>query len=405
MAVFIYIATTQGPVRVQAITEEDAGIKSVVCLDGMPEPLAISDRYHDFVKKGSGMIHRIFGHGSYRVDVDKPIDHGSSWQLGLYSAHVLHQKELLCNRQPKEGDRVYFVTGAIKTNGEVTAVEKVTEKFQTAAAQIQQWHQQGCVVACILAASQEGLPDANELDVTSHLVDHVDEIEQCLELDEISTSFDVLDSSATKVDTQTEWPIGDARMTLRLLIVGVLIGSIIGGFIAWHKFGDKISQSKAGISAPLAASVAVAGELDLSLVVDLADTAGECQQTQQQKLPLIDGQFQSVSFERLCAITYRSGERKTQTLLAFSLDRLRIIQLTNDQAGWQIPLPLQQASDRNYVVIAVYDSNGATIADALKQQVSRWNFNDVAVSLMDVSVWLGKFNADADVYGHVLERI
>ncbi len=71
MQTFIYIATTQGPVRVQAITEEDPDIKSVVCLDGMAEPLAISDRYHDFVKKGTGLIHREFGHGSYRVDVDK----------------------------------------------------------------------------------------------------------------------------------------------------------------------------------------------------------------------------------------------------------------------------------------------------------------------------------------------
>tara|TARA_A100000164_G_scaffold344136_1_gene342983 strand:- start:1 stop:219 length:219 start_codon:yes stop_codon:yes gene_type:complete len=63
----IFIATTNGSVGIQRITEEDPNIDSVVCLAGKAMPLPISNAYQDFVRQPTGVVQRDFGHGSYRI--------------------------------------------------------------------------------------------------------------------------------------------------------------------------------------------------------------------------------------------------------------------------------------------------------------------------------------------------
>lgn len=136
MRIFVYIATTQGPVLVRKITQEDDDVQSVVCLNHTADRLPITNRYHDFVKKGTGLIHRDFGHGAFRVDLSDRVTAGDSWQLGLYLAHAMSARgtlvELSSSDQalPLPEDLVVWATGAVTADREVSRVEEVPAKWE-----------------------------------------------------------------------------------------------------------------------------------------------------------------------------------------------------------------------------------------------------------------------------------
>jgi hypothetical protein len=86
----VLIATTNGPVEVQLLTEEDAVIgRCVACIGGTTETADIAAAYHAFVVRPTGIVERWFGHSCYRLDLSGRIDAGSSWQLGVLAAHAL----------------------------------------------------------------------------------------------------------------------------------------------------------------------------------------------------------------------------------------------------------------------------------------------------------------------------
>ncbi|MEX0695039.1 MAG: hypothetical protein WD075_11385 [Rhodospirillales bacterium] len=87
-APLIHILTTDGPVAIQRISEEDPAVSSVICLDGRAQALPISPAYDAFVRSPVGVIERMTGHGAYRMDVARRIDDGRSWQLAAFIAHA-----------------------------------------------------------------------------------------------------------------------------------------------------------------------------------------------------------------------------------------------------------------------------------------------------------------------------
>ena len=92
MKIHIFVATTQGLVAIQNIIPiDDRGINSIVSLNGTSTTSNISSAYHNFVKKGAGIIEQDFGSCSYRINVSDRIDHGNSWQLAFY----LHTVEVV----------------------------------------------------------------------------------------------------------------------------------------------------------------------------------------------------------------------------------------------------------------------------------------------------------------------
>ncbi|WP_421883504.1 hypothetical protein [Pacificispira sp.] len=112
MGVRVYIATTEGPALIQRVAAEESDIPPVVCLNGTTETLPISDAYGRFVRRGSGIVAKLTGHDSYRIDLDRGIDGGSSWQLGVLLAHLLMVHGRLAGpRDP--ADIVIFATGEV----------------------------------------------------------------------------------------------------------------------------------------------------------------------------------------------------------------------------------------------------------------------------------------------------
>lgn len=156
MKTHVVIATTEGPAFVQRITAEDPGVQSVICLDGTAQVLPISAAYHAFVRRGSGVIGRDFGHDAYRVDVDARIDQGTSWQLPVYLAHALHAQGLLGDGRPRPGDRVLWATGEVDVDLAVRPVAGVAQKLAQAVAPVRALRVQGVDVQLLLPTDNVG---------------------------------------------------------------------------------------------------------------------------------------------------------------------------------------------------------------------------------------------------------
>ncbi len=127
----VYLATTAGPVRVERLTRETA-LQSAVCLGRTTKVLAVSADYDAFVRQPSGVIEREFGPmepGAFRLDVDRPIDDGDSWQLGLFAAHMLAGDFALAGPED-EADRAIWLTGAVHNDLTVGPVDHIPEKLR-----------------------------------------------------------------------------------------------------------------------------------------------------------------------------------------------------------------------------------------------------------------------------------
>lgn len=122
----VYILTTEGPVAIQRISEEDPSINSVICLDGLAQILPVSPAYEAFVRRPVGVIERMTGHGSYRMDVASRIDEGRSWQLAAYVAHA-------ARLQAGGGDIDVYATGEVDSELGVRPVERVDLKLEALA--------------------------------------------------------------------------------------------------------------------------------------------------------------------------------------------------------------------------------------------------------------------------------
>lgn len=128
----IYIATSEGPSEVQSLIEEDSDIACAVCLNGSIKALPITRDYNAFVRKPTGVIEKMTGHKSYRIDVSHPITNGESWQLGIYLAHALALKNELA-LEGENADCVWLVTGAVSARDElVQSVSHIQQKLTLA---------------------------------------------------------------------------------------------------------------------------------------------------------------------------------------------------------------------------------------------------------------------------------
>src|SRR5262245_37558113 len=108
----VLIPTTNGPVEVLLLTEEDSAIgRCVACIGGTTETADIAAAYHAFVVRPTGVIESLFGHSCYRLDVSGRIDAGASWQLGVLAAHALHAAGRL-SKENDPADGVLWVTGS-----------------------------------------------------------------------------------------------------------------------------------------------------------------------------------------------------------------------------------------------------------------------------------------------------
>src|ERR1700749_5361450 len=135
----VLIATTNGPVEVQLLTEEDAAIgRCVACIGGTTETADIASAYHAFVVGPTGIIEARFGHSCYRLDVSGRIHAGSSWQLGVLAAHALLASGRLA-QEKDVADAVLWATGSVRpVDLTVGSVSHVPEKIENSLHRLKQ---------------------------------------------------------------------------------------------------------------------------------------------------------------------------------------------------------------------------------------------------------------------------
>jgi len=156
----VLIATTNGPVEVLLLTEEDPVIgRSVACIGGTTETADIAAAYHAFVARPTGVIEARYGHSCYRLDVSGRIDAGSSWQLGVLAAHALHAAGRLA-QENETADGVLWATGSVRAvDLTVGAVSHVPEKIENSLERLKQERAAGRpVMLAVPAANASEVP-------------------------------------------------------------------------------------------------------------------------------------------------------------------------------------------------------------------------------------------------------
>ena len=158
----VFIATTEGPVAVQKITAEDPDVPSVVCWDGTTQVLAISPDYTRFVDRGTGLVAQLTGHGAYRLDLDRPVDGGRSWQLPVLLAHLLDAERRLAG--PEEpADLALLATGEVDREQRVRPVGRIAEKLAAAQDLVARCREDGPPLVVLLPADDRYAGPADRL--------------------------------------------------------------------------------------------------------------------------------------------------------------------------------------------------------------------------------------------------
>jgi hypothetical protein len=255
----VLIATTNGPVEIQLLTEEDAAIgRCVACIGGTTETADIASAYHAFVVRPTGVIEGRFGHSCYRLDVSARIDAGSSWQLGVLAAHAL----LAAGRLAQENDvadGILWATGSVRpVDLTVGAVSHVPEKLANSFDRLKQELDAGRPVLMAVpaanaadvspSATKELLQLGAELVTVSHaqeLFDHLG-----MKLPGAASKGSVPDANALPVPLQTV-PAKPRRLYAWVAAVA-LIGIVAAGAIVFNFTPPSgfVSPQAGGTAAP-----------------------------------------------------------------------------------------------------------------------------------------------------------
>jgi tetratricopeptide (TPR) repeat protein len=159
----VLIPTIAGPVDVLLLTEEDPAIgRSVACIGGSTQIADIDADYNAFVARATGVIERLFGHPCYRLDISGRIDAGSSWQLGVLTAHALRAAGRLA-REGEAAECFVWATGSVRSvDLAVGAVSHIGEKFACSFERLEREALDGRSVIVVL-------PNGNATQITPEL--------------------------------------------------------------------------------------------------------------------------------------------------------------------------------------------------------------------------------------------
>lgn len=130
----VIIPTTNDVVGINDIVKEDPLVSSVICENNNLEALPISPSYNSFVKSPTGIIDKLVGHSSFRIDITKPIHNGKSWQLGIAIAHIFSKHDILnfSNENQlltKKTGEIIWASGTINSNLEIKKINYLDQKI------------------------------------------------------------------------------------------------------------------------------------------------------------------------------------------------------------------------------------------------------------------------------------
>ena len=237
MRVRVYIATTEGPVLVQRLAPEEGLAEaelSAVCLDGTPTRLPITGAYTYFVRDH---VRGFSGGAAYRLDLDRRIDGGNSWMLGVWTAHLLLAEGRLAVGDD-DADTAVFITGEVavaadaERRAEVRAVGHVGDKVARLAERAAEEAAGGRRV--LLLAPQDNATEAE-----AALGRLPESVRNRLELRAVADTGQVR-SALTPAGGSTAAPAPKTREKRRgrrvaaVLVLCALLGAVGAGVVVWR---------------------------------------------------------------------------------------------------------------------------------------------------------------------------
>jgi len=151
--VAVYIGTTNGPVRIERISNEPAPLTEVCKGRDIVALMPISEDYENFVRPGRP-VERAFGpfsHPSFRMDVSGEIKSGQSWRLAVFVAHGLVRDSRLAH-PGDDVDQVVWLTGRVNTDFQVETVGHIEEKLHASKDLFAECAAQGSKISIFLPA-------------------------------------------------------------------------------------------------------------------------------------------------------------------------------------------------------------------------------------------------------------
>ncbi|GAC21193.1 hypothetical protein [Paraglaciecola arctica] len=385
MKTHIFIATTQGLVAIQNITPiDDEDISSVVSVNGTSTTANISGSYHNFVKKGVGIIQQMFGACSYRVDISARIDQGNSWQVAMYLAHLAQSKGLLGNGDVSKDDTVICATGEVNTsNHQILAVTEVALKFKLAQPQLEQWTALGAKVQFLL-------PHANQSDIQpNNYIRLVNNLEQAALALPNSTQSQTLSSVKNN-------KLVSVNSRLKLIISAFILVTII--FLGFREFTSITSNKYQSVTNK--ENISKEEPTTKTQLVALVKQGETCAATTSQNISLSNTTFAALALNQLCELYLQPHNSQVQILLV-AKDAYTVLPLTQNSQGWQIPLPKNRLSDRSYFLVTIAQNlNEEKIEQLRVYREAMPNPNLLTESALDD--WLQTQNVKFAVFSHKL---
>ena len=416
MRVHVFIATTQGPVAIQRVVAEEPDVQSVICVDGGMQPLPISGRYHDFVRKGSGLIQRDFGQPAYRMDVSDRIDQGNSWQLPVYLAHYLSAEGLLGDGDPQPGDKVLWSTGALKADRSVLPVEEVFNKLTLSAELFESNHAARIPTLIVVPAE-----DASALTRWQQAKEPVPEGEQyaVAQLDEAVQHLDRFIKGAEPAREPGPEPDSESATAPSLLQEpylpppGMVSESVPALDLEREtEFNGRTAGKRrtvwpwAALSVLLLAGAGVGGwtlvQSSLpppTLVVEVAQSAGDCGQSRviEQVLTPEAEVFPEVDLNRLCALWVEVAPA-VNSVVGVSLDNGVLIPVNFNIDRWRVSLPSQRFRDREYALLLSRETVLDTALSGLSAELKRQRPETGNFSVVQLQELAQAQGIEAEVY-------
>jgi hypothetical protein len=381
----IFIATTQGLVAIQKITPiDDEDISSVVSINGTSTTANISSSYHNFVKKGVGIIHQMFGACSYRVDISARIDQGNSWQVAMYLAHLAQSKGLLGNGEVSQGDTVICATGEVNTsNLQVLGVGEVPVKLKLALPQLEQWTLLG-------AKAQFLVPLANQFEVEKN--------NYCLPISNLEQAADTLPKITLNQSQPSVKNKKLASINYRNVIIISLIILALFIFFGLNKFTS--TESKKHQSIATKDNTSNVQPTPKPQLVALLKQSKTCAQTSSQDIVLTNKVFEKLALNQLCELYLQTLKSQTQVLL-IAQDAYTVIPLPKSQKGWQITLPKNRLSNRSYFLVTL----SQTLSEEKIEQLRLYReamLKPKKLTESKLADWLQKQQVEFSIYSHKL---
>ena len=171
-----WIATTEGPVEITAISEETPGLPSVICLSDTFQALPISNAYNDFVRSPTGIIEKLTGKKAFRTDISSAITQGSSWHLGMCIAHLSW-----VDNQDNKTLQYVWASGTINASLYILPVNHIAEKWEASKELLEEARDMGKKIDVFLHPDNaDQMPAIDKDIVTIHRVTKISEVKRIL---------------------------------------------------------------------------------------------------------------------------------------------------------------------------------------------------------------------------------